>query len=270
MTVTVRHAQPRKSPATPRPPAPGRPGSTRAPSPGEARWPGGGAMPASGPGRSRAAREAPLPRRGATRPAPTRTPQEGIMPGDQPVTAPGEDADAAFGRLYAEQGPALLRLATALTDGDHGRAEDLVQETMLRAWTHRTSLDTQRRSPRAWLATVARRLAVDAHRGRRQHRRRGRPRRVRRSARCPAPGTGRGLLPRPVGRRNRAHPAHPARHGQVTHLLRAARATPRAGGRRCGGLPPRRRATARAAGRTRHRATPQPAGRGRQAQREGT
>src|SRR5690348_13807290 len=167
MTVTVRHAQPRKSPATPRPPAPGRPGSTRAPSPGEARWPGGGAMPASGPGRSRAAREAPLPRRGATRPAPTRTPQEGIMPGDQPVTAPGEDADAAFGRLYAEQGPALLRLATALTDGDHGRAEDLVQETMLRAWTHRTSLDTQRRSPRAWLATVARRLAVDAHRARR-------------------------------------------------------------------------------------------------------
>src|SRR5690348_1521829 len=125
MTVTVRPAQPGKSPATPRPPAPGRPGSTGAASPGEARWPGGGAMSASGPGRVRAAREAPLPRRWATRPAPRCTPQEGTMPGDQPVAASPEDADAAFRRLYAEQGPALLRLATALTDGDHGRAEDL-------------------------------------------------------------------------------------------------------------------------------------------------
>jgi RNA polymerase sigma factor (sigma-70 family) len=79
----------------------------------------------------------------------------------------GEDADAAFRCLYAEHGPALLRLATTLTGGDHGRAEDLVQETMLRAWTHRNNLDMQHRPPRAWLITVARRLAVDAHRARR-------------------------------------------------------------------------------------------------------
>ena len=124
-------------------------------------------MSASCPGRVRAARESPLPRRGATLPASRCTPEEGIRPGDQPVAASAEDADAAFRRLYAEQGPALLRLATALTDGDHGRAEDLVQETMLRAWTHRTSLDIQHRSPQPWLATVARRLAVDAHRARR-------------------------------------------------------------------------------------------------------
>jgi len=79
----------------------------------------------------------------------------------------GEDADAAFRCLYAEHGPALLRLATTLTGGDRGRAEDLVQETMLRAWTHRNNLDMQHRPPRAWLITVARRLAVDAHRARR-------------------------------------------------------------------------------------------------------
>jgi RNA polymerase sigma-70 factor (ECF subfamily) len=89
------------------------------------------------------------------------------MPGDQPVAVSAAEADAAFGGLYAEHGPALLRLATALTGGDRGRAEDLVQETMLRAWTHRASLDIQRRSPRAWLITVAQRLAVDAHRARR-------------------------------------------------------------------------------------------------------
>jgi RNA polymerase sigma-70 factor (ECF subfamily) len=49
--------------------------------------------------------------------------------------SPLKHADTAFRSLYAEHGPALLRLATALTRGDCGRAEDLVQETMLRAWT---------------------------------------------------------------------------------------------------------------------------------------
>ena len=89
------------------------------------------------------------------------------MLGDQPVAVSAADADAAFGGLYAEHCPALLQLATALTGGDRGRAEDLVQETMLRAWTHRANLDIQHRSPRAWLITVAQRLAVDAHRARR-------------------------------------------------------------------------------------------------------
>ena len=76
------------------------------------------------------------------------------------------DAEALFRDLYAEHGPALLRLTTALT-GDRGRAEDLVQETMLRAWTHRDNSDFQHRSPRGWLMTTARRLAIDAHRARR-------------------------------------------------------------------------------------------------------
>ena len=95
------------------------------------------------------------------------TPGDGVMLGDQPVAVSAGDADAAFRGLYAEHGPALLRLAAALTGGDRGRAEDLVQETMLRAWTHRGSLDLQHRSPRAWLITIARRLAIDADRARR-------------------------------------------------------------------------------------------------------
>jgi RNA polymerase sigma-70 factor (ECF subfamily) len=84
-----------------------------------------------------------------------------------PAAVSGEDADAAFRCLYAEHGPALLRLAITLTGGDRGRAEDLVQETMLRAWTHRDDLDIRHRSPQPWLITVARHLAVDAHRARR-------------------------------------------------------------------------------------------------------
>jgi RNA polymerase sigma-70 factor, ECF subfamily len=90
-----------------------------------------------------------------------------LRPGDQSVAVSPEDPDAAFRSLYAEHGPALLQLATVLTRGDRGRAEDLVQEAMLRAWTHRNRLDIQHRSLRGWLTTVVRRLAVDAHRARR-------------------------------------------------------------------------------------------------------
>ena len=82
------------------------------------------------------------------------------------VTVSHDNADAAFRSLYAEHGPALLRLSTMLTDGDRHRAEDIVQETMLRAWTHRAKLDIQDRSPWAWLITVATHLAIDAHRAR--------------------------------------------------------------------------------------------------------
>ncbi len=82
-------------------------------------------------------------------------------------TASPSDADAAFHDLYAEHGPALLRLTTVLTGGDRGRAEDLVQETMLRAWTHRDNSDFQHHSPRGWLMTIARRPAIDAYRARR-------------------------------------------------------------------------------------------------------
>jgi RNA polymerase sigma-70 factor (ECF subfamily) len=77
---------------------------------------------------------------------------------------PRQDADAAFLRaLYAEHGAALLGYATRLT-GDRGRAEDLVQETLLRAWRHAEKLATDPRPLRPWLFTVLSRLATDAHR----------------------------------------------------------------------------------------------------------
>jgi RNA polymerase sigma-70 factor (ECF subfamily) len=87
--------------------------------------------------------------------------------GGQPIGVSPHDTEDAFRSIYAEHGPVLLRLATALTSGDRGHAEDLVQETMLRAWTHRDKLDIRHHSPKAWLITVARHLAVDAHRARR-------------------------------------------------------------------------------------------------------
>jgi RNA polymerase sigma-70 factor (ECF subfamily) len=74
-------------------------------------------------------------------------------------------ADEAFIRaLYAEHGGALLRYALHLTGGDRQRAEDLVQETIVRAWRHPAALAD--RPARPWLFAVARNLAVDAFRAR--------------------------------------------------------------------------------------------------------
>jgi RNA polymerase sigma-70 factor, ECF subfamily len=67
--------------------------------------------------------------------------------------------------LYAEHAAPLLRYALRLTDGDRQRAEDIVQETLFRAWRHPEAIAD--RPARPWLFAVARNLAVDAHRARR-------------------------------------------------------------------------------------------------------
>lgn len=66
--------------------------------------------------------------------------------------------------LYAEHAAPLLRYALRMTDGDRQRAEDIVQETLLRAWMHPEAIAD--RPARPWLFAVARNLAVDAHRAR--------------------------------------------------------------------------------------------------------
>jgi RNA polymerase sigma-70 factor (ECF subfamily) len=74
------------------------------------------------------------------------------------------DPDTAFmPRLYTEHAGELLRYATRLT-GDRARAEDVVQETLLRAWQHPHIADDSERSPRPWLFRVARNVIIDEHR----------------------------------------------------------------------------------------------------------
>jgi RNA polymerase sigma-70 factor, ECF subfamily len=68
--------------------------------------------------------------------------------------------------LHAEHGEALHAHALRLVGGDRQRAEDLVQETLLRAWRHPEALDPELGSVRAWLFTTARHLAIDAWRRR--------------------------------------------------------------------------------------------------------
>jgi len=75
--------------------------------------------------------------------------------------------DTALRALYEQHAGPLFAYALRLTAGDRGRAEDIVQETLLRAWRHPQALDPERGPVRSWLFTVARNVAVDAHRARR-------------------------------------------------------------------------------------------------------
>lgn len=74
------------------------------------------------------------------------------------------DAEAALmDTLYHEHAAALWRYAMRLT-GNRARAEDVVQETLLRAWQHPEVVGDTERSARAWLFTVARHLVIDESR----------------------------------------------------------------------------------------------------------
>ncbi|MEU7601260.1 sigma-70 family RNA polymerase sigma factor [Streptomyces sp. NPDC041003] len=72
----------------------------------------------------------------------------------------------ALARLHGEHGKALYGFLLGLTLGDRHRAEDLLQETLFRAWKHPEALESGHTSMRPWLYTVARRLAIDARRAR--------------------------------------------------------------------------------------------------------
>ena len=66
-------------------------------------------------------------------------------------------------RLYNEHAAALRRYALRLT-GNHVYAEDVVQETLLRAWQHPEVTGDVDRPARAWLFTVARNMIIDDRR----------------------------------------------------------------------------------------------------------
>src|SRR3954447_22081699 len=82
--------------------------------------------------------------------------------GRRPKKAKGEDL---IQQLYAEHGRSLLAYATRLT-GDRAAAEDVVQETLVRAWKHADDLVDGNCSLRGWLLTVARHLVTDRVRAR--------------------------------------------------------------------------------------------------------
>lgn len=75
-------------------------------------------------------------------------------------------ADEFLNELYEEHGVALKFFVMRLNAGDRHLAEDIMQETMFRAWRNMDSLRESGRPIRPWLFTVARRLVIDAKRQR--------------------------------------------------------------------------------------------------------
>lgn len=71
-----------------------------------------------------------------------------------------DDRTELLRALHDEHAPALWRYVVGLTRNTAG-ADDIVQETLLRAWRHPRVLDQSESSARAWLFTVARNLVID-------------------------------------------------------------------------------------------------------------
>lgn len=74
-----------------------------------------------------------------------------------------DDEASLLRALHAEHAAPLRRYVLRLT-GDRALADDIVQETLVRAWRKPSVLDQHERSARAWLFTVAHNLAVEATR----------------------------------------------------------------------------------------------------------
>jgi RNA polymerase sigma-70 factor (ECF subfamily) len=68
---------------------------------------------------------------------------------------------ALMRQLHDEHAGALWGYCLRLTGHDRSRAEDVVQETFLRAWRHRAVLDSPPPAVRSWLFTVARNIVID-------------------------------------------------------------------------------------------------------------
>jgi len=73
------------------------------------------------------------------------------------------DADAAIRQLYFRHAEAL-HLYVERFCTDRTSADDVVQETFIRAWRHLPQLGADERPVRPWLFRVARNLLIDANR----------------------------------------------------------------------------------------------------------
>jgi RNA polymerase sigma-70 factor (ECF subfamily) len=90
-----------------------------------------------------------------------------------------QDPQVLLHTLYADYGVALRAYVTRLLSDPH-QAEDVVQETMLRAWRNAEILVPERGSVSGWLMRVAHNIAVDKIRARK-----ARPEEVEESAAVP-------------------------------------------------------------------------------------
>src|ERR1700761_6607959 len=83
-----------------------------------------------------------------------------------PHSLPSAGAEAKVSQLFRENSGYVLSYVTGLLK-DRYLAEDVVQETMLRAWLHCEELSPEKGSIRGWLIRVAHNIAMDKIRMRR-------------------------------------------------------------------------------------------------------
>ena len=82
---------------------------------------------------------------------------------DTPRDGLGGDADAVIRELYSHYAKALHGYVEQFCP-DRASADDIVQETFIRAWRHLPQLKADDRPVRPWLFRVARNLLIDANR----------------------------------------------------------------------------------------------------------
>ena len=77
-----------------------------------------------------------------------------------------KDEVALMKQVHDEHADVLWRFCLRLVGNDRARAEDVTQETLLRAWRHSTILESPPAAVRSWLFTVARNIVIDDWRAR--------------------------------------------------------------------------------------------------------
>jgi RNA polymerase sigma-70 factor (ECF subfamily) len=79
------------------------------------------------------------------------------------MSAEPDPASALTERLHVEHASALFNWARTRV-ADRRDAEELVSETLVRAWRHYDQFDPARGSERAWIFGIARNAVIDMHR----------------------------------------------------------------------------------------------------------
>jgi RNA polymerase sigma-70 factor, ECF subfamily len=79
---------------------------------------------------------------------------------------PGRETldEQELAELYRRHAGTILRMLTRGTGTDRGHAEDILQETLIRAWQHPESVARGLDQALPWLLTVARRISIDHYR----------------------------------------------------------------------------------------------------------
>src|SRR5260370_41583074 len=85
------------------------------------------------------------------------------MKSDAPRSDLPTDTEAAIRQLYSEHAEALRGYVRRFCQ-DQAAADDIVQETFIRAWRHLAQLGADGRPIRPWVFRVARNLLTDADR----------------------------------------------------------------------------------------------------------